>query len=80
MLVMSLLTEPSLSTMKIPQTPPFLLVLIPTPLQAPAPAPPWWGSLLKSDNNNVDFKEDNYFNRERDNYVYLYEGNLESQW
>ena len=31
------------------------------------------GSLLQSDNGNVYFEEYDYFNREKDNYTYLYE-------
>ena len=48
----------------------------PSPLLAlaPAPAPPQRGSLLQSDDDNEDFEEEEDFNKERDDYAYLYEG------
>ena len=78
MVVMTLPTDPSPSTMNPPQTTPFSPAPLLTPLQAPplvsALAPPQGGgSLLESDDNDEDFKEDEDFNKERDNCEYLYE-------
>ena len=75
---MTLPTDPSPSTMKSPQMPPFSSAPFPPPLLAPplepAPAPPGGGYLLQSDGNDKYFEEEEDFNRERDDYAYLYEG------
>ena len=54
---MRLPTDPSPSTMKSPQIPPFSTAPLPPPL-------PWGGSLLKLDNNYEYLEEEDYFNRE----------------
>ena len=70
MLVMTIPTEPSPSTMKLPQTPPFFPAPLPPPLPVPsltpAPAPPRGGSVLQSEDDDEDFEEEEDFNRERD--------------
>ena len=63
--VMALPTDPSYSTMKPPQAQLFFSALV--------PAPPLWGDLLQSYDNNEDFEEENDFNRDRDDCAYIYE-------
>ena len=48
--------------------------IFPAPLPPQLLAPALAGSLLQSDNNDEDIKEDEDFNRERDYYTYLFEG------
>ena len=52
--------------MNPPQTLPFLPAPLPPQLLAPALA----GSLLQSDNNDEDIKEEEDFNIERDDYMW----------
>ena len=60
--MMTLLDDPSPSTMKLPQTPLFFPAPLPPPLPAPAPAlapaPPQGGSLLKLNNDNDNLEEE----------------------